>query len=57
MEISAVTLAITLSFIAGIQFGMFNVGTLIFSISVGIFVKTYLKFFESIGLYSIEQIS
>ncbi len=57
MEISAVTLAIILSFIAGIQFGMFNVGTLIFSISVGIFVKTYLKFFESIGLYTIEQIS
>lgn len=57
MELSAVTLAIIISFIAGIQFGMFNVGTLIFSMSVGVFVKTYLKFFENIGLYNIEQIN
>ena len=56
MEISAVTLAVILGFIAGIQFGMVNIGTLIFSVSVGMFVKTYLKFFEHIGLYTMEQI-
>ena len=57
MEISAVTLAIILGFIAGIGFGMVNIGTLIFSLSIGIFVKTYLKLFERVGLYEIEQIN
>ncbi len=56
MEISAVTLAIILGFIAGIQFGMVNVGTLIFSVTVGMFIKAYLKFFENVGLYTIEQL-
>ncbi len=55
MEISAVTLAIVLSSIAGEGFGMVNIGTLIFSLTVGIFVKTYLKLFEKIGLYTINQ--
>ncbi len=57
MEISAVALAVALGFIAGIQFGMVNIGTLIFSVTVGMFVKTYLKFFESVGLYTIEEIN
>ena len=56
MEISAVILAIILGFLAGIQFGMVNVGTLIFSLSVGMFIKTYLTLFEKIGLYEIEQV-
>ncbi len=57
MEMSAVTLAIILGFIAGIQFGMVNIGTLIFSLSVGVFVKYYLKLFERVGLYEVEQIN
>lgn len=57
MEISAVALAIILGFIAGIQFGMVNIGTLIFSVSVGMFVKNYLKLFEHFGLYTMEQIN
>ena len=56
MEISAVILAIILGFIAGIQFGMVNIGTLIFSLTVGIFIKMYLRLFERIGIYEIEQI-
>jgi len=56
MELSAVTLALILGFIAGIQFGMFNIGTLIFSISVGVLVKFYLKLFASMGLYDLKQI-
>ncbi len=55
MEISAVTVAIIFGFIAGIGFGMVNIGTLIFSITVGMFTKTYLKLFERVGLYEIEQ--
>jgi len=55
MEISAVTVAIIFGFIAGIQFGMVNIGTLIFSITVGMFTKMYLKLFERVGLYEIEQ--
>ena len=57
MEMSAVSLAIGLSFTAGERFGMVNVGTLIFSLTVGIFIKTYLKLFERVGLYEIEQIN
>ncbi|MCK5388573.1 MAG: hypothetical protein KAJ22_04745 [Candidatus Izimaplasma sp.] len=57
MEITAVAVAIMLGFIAGIQFGMVNIGTLIFSLSVGVFIKTYLKLFERVGLYEIEQIN
>jgi len=56
MEISAVLVALILGFIAGIQFGMINIGTLIFSFTVGIFIKQYLKLFERIGLYEIKQI-
>ena len=56
MEMSAVTLAIILGFIAGIQFGMVNIGTLIFSFTVGMFINIYLKLFERVGLYEIKQI-
>ncbi len=55
MELSAVTLAIVLGFMAGIQFGMFNIGTLIFSVSVGMLIKFYLKLFASMGLYELKQ--
>ncbi len=55
MELSAVTLAVILGFIAGIQFGMFNIGTLIFSVSVGVLVKFYLRLFASMGLYELKQ--
>ncbi len=55
MEISAVTVALIFGFIAGIRFGMISVGTLIFSVTVGIFTKNYLKLFERVGLYEIEQ--
>ncbi|MGS0971871.1 MAG: YczE/YyaS/YitT family protein [Candidatus Izemoplasmataceae bacterium] len=54
MELSAVTLAIVLGFIAGIGFGMVNIGTLIFSLSVGVLIKLYLKLFERIGLYELK---
>lgn len=56
MEISAVLVALILGFMAGIGFGMINIGTLIFSVTVGGFIKLYLKLFERIGMYEIEQI-
>lgn len=56
MEMSAVVTALILGYAAGIGFGMVNIGTLIFSVSVGMFVKTYLKLFEKIGMYEIEYI-
>ena len=51
MESTAVTIAVILSFIAGEKFGMLNVGTLIFTVSVGFMIQTYLGFFEKVGLY------
>ena len=55
MEISAVALALYLGFLADIGFGMVNIGTLIFSVTVGMFVRTYLRLFEKAGLYEFEQ--
>jgi len=55
MEISAVALAVYLGFKADIGFGMVNIGTLIFSVTVGMFVRTYLRLFERVGLYKLEQ--
>ncbi len=55
MELCAVLVAIVISLIVNdpnMPLGMFNVGTIIFSVSVGIFVKIYLTLFEKIGLYS-----
>lgn len=56
MEICAVIVAIIISLIVNDPehpIGMFKIGTVIFSVSVGIMVKTYLKFFERMGLYKI----
>ncbi|AIO19147.1 hypothetical protein KQ51_01270 [Candidatus Izimaplasma bacterium HR1] len=55
MELTAVLIAFILGRIAGIGYGKIGVGTLIFAITVGIFLKTYLKLFERIGLYENQQ--
>lgn len=55
MELTAVTLAVILSFIAGERFGMLNIGTVIFSISIGFMLKHYLILFEKAGLYNSEE--
>jgi uncharacterized membrane protein YczE len=54
MELTAVSLAIIFGLLAGIGFGMVNIGTLIFSLSVGVLIKLYLKLFERIGLYELK---
>lgn len=54
MELCAVSAAIIISLIVNdpdMPLGMFAVGTIIFSLSVGSFVKMYLSIFEKIGLY------
>ncbi len=51
IEITAVIVAIMLSFIAGEGIGMLNVGTIIFTLSVGSMMKIYLSIFETLGLY------
>lgn len=55
MELTAVVLAISIGFISGIGFGAIQVGTIIFSLSVGKILKTYLLYFERMNLYEIEQ--
>jgi len=55
MEMTAVATALILGYFASIGFGMVNIGTLIFSVSVGMFVQAYLKLFEKFGMYEIEH--
>jgi uncharacterized membrane protein YczE len=55
MEVTAVLTAFILGAIAGDAIGMINIGTIIFSLTVGLFLKTYLTLFERIGLYEFEQ--
>lgn len=57
MELSAVTLAFIIGFSVGIGFGKIGIGTLIFSFSVGAFVRMYLKMFERMNLYENQQIN
>ena len=59
MELCAVTVAIGISLIVADPsepVGMFNVGTIIFSVTVGVMVKAYLSLFETIGLYKPKKI-
>lgn len=51
MEITAVVIAFIISMLAGEGIGQIGVGTIIFSLTVGTFLKSYLIFFEKIGLY------
>jgi len=55
IEVTVVLLALLVGIIAGIGRGQINTGTLIFSLTVGIFISFYLKIFERIGLYEPEQ--
>lgn len=65
MELTAVTTAYVLGRLAGlsysfnqvegIEYGNIGFGTLIFALTVGIYLKTYLKTFERIGLYENQQ--
>ncbi len=55
IESIAVLVAILLSFIAGEGIGMLNIGTLIFTVSVGFMLRTYLNFFEKFGLYDSKK--
>lgn len=57
MEITAVILAIVISLIVaepGEPLGKFKVGTVIFTLSVGLLLKTYLKGFEKVGMFEIK---
>lgn len=54
MEVTAVLTALFLGFLANDPIGMINIGTIIFSLTVGIIIKTYLTLFERIGLYNPE---
>ncbi|KFZ25538.1 MAG: hypothetical protein KQ78_02263 [Candidatus Izimaplasma bacterium HR2] len=59
IEISIVIIALIISLIVADPlepFGMFKIGTIIFTVSIGFMLKNYLKFFEKIGLYKIKQI-
>ena len=51
IELTIVILAIILGYIGGIGFGLVSIGTLIFSIVVGWYIKNYLMLFAKIGWY------
>jgi uncharacterized membrane protein YczE len=55
MELTAVLTALILGLIAGVGIGKIGFGTLIFSLTVGFYLKTYLKLFERIGLSEHQQ--
>jgi uncharacterized membrane protein YczE len=55
MELTAVLTALVLGLIAGVGIGKIGIGTLIFSLTVGFYLKTYLKLFERIGLSEHKQ--
>ena len=55
MELTAVTIAFVIGINVGIGAGKIGIGTLIFSFSVGAFVKMYLKMFERMNLYENQQ--
>ncbi|PAT01851.1 hypothetical protein CI105_05030 [Candidatus Izimaplasma bacterium ZiA1] len=55
MELCAVAIALVLSLMAGEGFGMINIGTLIFSLSVGKIINLNLKLYERVGKYEFEQ--
>lgn len=56
IEVTVVLLAFLIGSIAGIGLGKFGVGTIIFSLMVGVFISVYLTIFERIGLYEPQQI-
>lgn len=49
MEFSAVLVALTFGLMAGIGLGAINIGTVIFSVSVGYLIKLNLKFYSKMG--------
>ena len=61
MELTAVLTAIFLGYLAGFTYnndftyGKFGIGTLIFALTVGLYLKIYLKLFERIGLNENQQ--
>ena len=55
IEIAAVATALIIGLFAGIGLGQISFGTIIFSLTVGTFLKLYLTIFERIGLYETEQ--
>lgn len=62
MELTAVLAAAILGYFAGFEYqdltyGKIGLGTLIFATTVGIYLKTYLKLFERIGLNENQQIN
>lgn len=57
MELTAVLTALVLGLIAGIGLGQINIGTLIFSLTVGPLVKFYLTQFEKMGIYKNKQMN
>lgn len=55
IELAIVSFALLTGFAAGIGFGQINIGTIIFSIAVGLFIKIYLKGFSKIGYYQFNN--
>jgi uncharacterized membrane protein YczE len=57
IEITIVLIALLVGTLTGIGFGKINIGTVIFSLLIGIFISIYLLILERIGLYDRKQIN
>lgn len=57
IEITIVLIALAIGTLTGIGFGKINIGTVLFSLLVGIFISIYLYILERIGLYDRKQIN
>lgn len=55
IELTVVLLALMLGAFAGIGAGKINVGTLVFSLMVGVLIRWYLTFLERLGQYEPQQ--
>jgi uncharacterized membrane protein YczE len=55
IEVTVVLIALLLGILAGIGAGKINIGTLVFSVLVGVFIRMYLTIMERLGLYETKQ--
>lgn len=57
IELTIVLIALGIGTFTGIGFGKINIGTVMFSLLIGIFISIYLLILERIGLYDRKQIN
>lgn len=56
IELTVVFTAFVIGLFTGIGFGKINIGTILFSLLIGVLISFYLMIFERIGIYDRKQI-